>query len=307
MPTQTTVGKTSELQKALDVMDKNIQDVLLKENVTPTIIKKILALGEPFKKVMRVLGNDKKTNPILAFVLQKYVQQNLLVNNRLNSQTFKAIYNAVANKYVVDSEFYKANDYNIIYCKDLYTKSPAEMEKYLKLQGKLEASKLKFTDKVYSRATQNENKQVFISTKISDKPVITDRAANIKATSPANFENLNVQEAKLNSIELAEAILGAEQEKTIPLSNVAQDKIVKALDTLAKVYVVIQSLMLHSKSNKAREAIVVYRDKFANLTQEQITASTEWLAKNNVLPREQIQLSDADALIDKVSAHLAKL
>lgn len=99
--------------------------------------KQLISLGEPIKKVMKVLGFNKKSNPILGFITDRYVINNLIKTKLLNTNTFKAIYDAVANKLIANSELLMANDYNIIYCKDFYKKSADEMSKYIKLQAKV--------------------------------------------------------------------------------------------------------------------------------------------------------------------------
>lgn len=303
MPIKTSKEQPSELQKALNVMDRDLQDFLANEKVDPKIIKKILALGDPFKKAVRVLGKDKTTNPILAFVLQEYVQKNLLANNKLNAQTFKAIYNAVANKYVVDSEFFKDNDYNIIYCLDLYNKKPAEMEEYLKLQVKI----LKFSKEAYTDKIKAENKQAFIFTNIVNEPEIKNRAKALKDkldifTNPA----LSIKNSKLNNIDLVKAIVGTEREATVKLDTVGQDKLVKTLDKLSKIFVTLLSLSLSTKSKKAREAMALYRSKFASIKSDEIIEATRWLAQNNIIPKGQLQVSDADTLADKICARIAE-
>ena len=127
----------------------------------PDIAKKLLALGEPFIKTLRVLGlNPEKgvgANPILGFVTQEGVRDNLLNTGLLNSNTFRAIYNAIANKQVAHSQFFEENEYNIIYCKDLYTKAPSVMAKYLDEQKDiLDPSATHYTSEII-----NNNKRAF--------------------------------------------------------------------------------------------------------------------------------------------------
>ena len=85
--------------------------------------------------------------------------RNLLQTKLLNASTFKAIYNAVAKKLVVDSEFFASNDYNIIYCQDLYRKPLADIVKYLTLQKGI----LSPSASTYTKADQDRNKKTFFS------------------------------------------------------------------------------------------------------------------------------------------------
>lgn len=99
--------------------------------------KQLISLGEPLKKAMKILGFSRKTNPILCFITDRYVINNLIKTKLLNVNTFKAIFEAVANRLIANSELQIANDYNIIYCKDLYKKPAGEMLDYIKQQAKV--------------------------------------------------------------------------------------------------------------------------------------------------------------------------
>ena len=119
----------------------------------------LLGLGEPLKKAIKVLGFDKNINPILGFITDDVVLRNLLQTKLLNASTFKAIYNAVAKKLVADSEFFASNDYNIIYCQDLYRKPLADIVKYLTLQKGI----LSPSASTYTKADQDRNKKTFFN------------------------------------------------------------------------------------------------------------------------------------------------
>jgi hypothetical protein len=127
-------------------------------NWDPDCAKQLMLMGEPLRKALKVLGFDKRVNPILGFISIKYVQEKLIKTKLLNVNTFKAIYNAVAKKLVADSEFLKANDYNIIYCQDLYKKPLTDIEKYLKAQSTI----LKTSLDTYTADRQLFNKKVFV-------------------------------------------------------------------------------------------------------------------------------------------------
>jgi hypothetical protein len=56
------------------------------------------------------------------------------------------------------SEMFEANDYNILYCKDLYTKPAVDMEKFLELQKEFLPTNISS----YSKARQTKNKSIFL-------------------------------------------------------------------------------------------------------------------------------------------------
>lgn len=117
----------------------------------------LLALGDPLRKAIKILGFDRNINPILGFITDEYVIKNLLTTKLLNVNTFKAIYNAVSKKLVADSEFFSANDYNIIFCQDLYRRSAAEILDYLAAQKSI----LSPSASTYTKADQDRNKKIF--------------------------------------------------------------------------------------------------------------------------------------------------
>ena len=129
----------------------------------PAVVKQLMLLGEPLKKALKVLGFSRKLNPILAFLKTKFAQE-LLKTKLLNINTFKAIYNAVAKRLVADSQFVAENDYNIIYCRDLYTKSPSEMIEYLETQQSI----LSPTASKYTAKDLLRNRKIFL--KVANGP-----------------------------------------------------------------------------------------------------------------------------------------
>lgn len=110
------------------------------------------------EKDIEKLGFDPLINPLLAFLLQPCVHEMLLAD-LINSQTYKAIHNAVARRYMADSEFVKQNNYNIIYCKDLYKgKTAKDIEEYLAQQKKI----LSPSAPAYNSKTLAKNVKIFL-------------------------------------------------------------------------------------------------------------------------------------------------
>ena len=237
--------------------DEELEKLLIEEkNIEPDIAKKIVAFGDPLKKAIKILGTntspEKGSNPLLAFVIQDYVKTKLIVPGLLNAETFKAIYNAVAQKLVANKEFFSptagaVNDYNIIYCPDWYKKTLTEMMKYLKLQNKVEG------------LTPNNralNKKIFF-----------------------NDENAKASEAKLNSLDAAYKVAGVKEEtnsetdeqKTKDTSNIS--KFLNSLTSPSEWFAVLN--YLSTKVDADEISIALQNDKFKSLTGEAITKASQ--------------------------------
>lgn len=297
--------------------DESIATILEQKNVDADTAKKIIALGDALKKAIKVLGTETEpkngSNPLLAFLIQPYVQKELINSGLLNAITFKAIYNALAKKLVVDSEFFarqKQNDYNIIYCKDLYKKTLSEIEEYLALQAKI----LTLSSSVYPVETQVENKKVFIQLKgiknenTGEEELEPSKRAKIIVSSQVKAKSVTDTDAKLNDIKLAKLIAGVSDftnEKT--LNDKAQDKIITDLQQLSAnyistVYATILSLNLNTTSTKI-EAIL--QDKvFTSVNSDEVLDAVKKLASSTILPKGQLAAKDAEALAEKLLASL---
>ena len=77
--------------------------------------KQLILLGDTLKKIIRKLGFNEKTNPILAFIRLEVIKK-LLREKKLDINSFKVIIQACVNKEIVDSQFLGGNalKYNII-------------------------------------------------------------------------------------------------------------------------------------------------------------------------------------------------
>lgn len=167
--------------------------------------KQLLSLGEPIKKVIKVLGFKKQTNPILSFITDKYVINNLIKTKLLNINTFKAIYEAVAKKLIANSELWKSNDYNVIYCRDLYKKSAADMLEFIKLQAKV----LLPNGEAYSADDITKNKKTFFYLNTIKTQDNNERKAAIeKLSSDASLPSAKSSSTVLNKITFAKILCG---------------------------------------------------------------------------------------------------
>lgn len=266
------------------------------------IANKLIAIGDPLKKAIKVLGfNYKKVtggNPILAFIRQNYVQKYLIQTGLLNANTFKAIYNTVARHLTSDVEFYKANNYNLIYCRALYSKTPTEMLEYLELQKEI-LNPNEPTD-IYR---QLENRRVFLEIPGIREINVKQRAIIIKGDRYKDASKVpTVTNAKkLNSLVLAKTIKGSTEE-TIHRTTNELTEIVAKLSTLADKFAAILSLSISTKSKTAKAALSV--EDFAGLDGAQITKAFTRLSAGGIMPRGQLNETDADTLVKLILASM---
>ena len=175
------------------------------------VVSKMLTLGDPIRKAINILGFEfdlnasGKRNPLLAFLMQKSVQDELLMPGIINLSSFKALYNAVAKNTVAHSEFFERttkNDYNIIYCKELYYKTAKEIEEYLEEQSHI----LKPSADAYNKEDQLKNRKTFL---VLDNIKETDIDRRARMIRSSDVTPPVVQGAKLNSINLVRKIRGS--------------------------------------------------------------------------------------------------
>jgi hypothetical protein len=182
-----------------------------------TCAKQLISFGKPLQKALKVLGFNEKRNPILGFIVNPYVVTNLIKPGLLNVNTFKAIYSAVSNRLVAHTQFMRVNDYNIIYCRDLYNRPAAEMLKYLGLQANI----LKPSTPTYEAVNIEKNKKVFFFIKkIKEQDNIKAVAIGTKLPSAKSANT------KLNSIDFANKLAGTDSRssKTTTAANNSSSK-----------------------------------------------------------------------------------
>lgn len=289
----------------------SIKNELIAHGIPESVIEKLMLLGEPFKKALMVLGfrNDDpkaKNNPILAFVKQDYVQKNLISTGLLNANTFKAIYNAVAKKLVADSEFFKVNSYNIIYCKNLYKKSTKEIEEYLKEQSKI----LTVDASSYSSDVQTANKKAFIyiegiyrdgTTEDELEPSKRAKLINKPDTVAKSVTDTN---AKLNSISLVRLISGRSSQQaefgTKEQNNIINNIKQFGIKLESAVFAMLLALSLNTNSKKVRSAMA--DPVFSSKNDVDVIKAMNKISAGGVLPKNGISDTDADSLADVLLA-----
>jgi hypothetical protein len=267
------------------------------------LTKRALAVGDVLQKDIKILGFKKAKNPILAFLSVKYVQDNLLKTGLLNVNTYKVIHNAVAKSLMADSEFYKKNSYNIIYCRNFYTKSVTEMEELLKIQ-KMNLASNKYP---YSAKTQDDNKRIFFYIKSIKEQDISRRkkdVVNFSGVLPAATQAATA----LNSLEFCRSITGwSDTDDTEASTNKSTSKgakssaaLVKKLETPAQVFAALQYLSMATEIPEAKKAL--QHGKFKSLRAEDLVAATNYVAK--LVPESVPSAEETKTLITAMLSRL---
>ena len=122
------------------------------KNVTTKLLQNHLLQSD-----IKALGFDPLLNPVLAFFLNPFTKE-LLENGLLDKIKYKAIHNSVAKHLMAESEYLKENNYNILYCLDLYNKTAADIETYLTYQKSILIPSMK----KYNDKTKARNIQIFL-------------------------------------------------------------------------------------------------------------------------------------------------
>lgn len=246
------------------------------------LVKQLQSLGEPLKKVFKVLGFDDGINPLLKFLTLDFVKKELLLTKLINVVTFKAIYNAVALKLVTDSDFLKVNDYNIIYCRDLYKQPVEDMMSFLKLQKEV----------LYSGATtaRDDNRKTFLKVDSNTDPNLASRAKFQAALSSSALPKVTDNTAKLNSLELANAVRGSLY-KTATTAQ-SRQQIAASISTPPEVLAALQFLAMTTKSEKAKKALLDTR--LASVSVADLIKATGQVVSR--LPSAKLQTAEADEL-----------
>lgn len=255
------------------------------------VATKLKAIELLLKDIVK-LGFKKQTNPVLAFVRSKWVQNELIKTDLINSNTFKAVHNAIAKRYIADSEFVKANNYNILYCKDLYKKPLVDIVKYLSFQKQSLPTNLSY----YNEDTQSRNIRIFL--------VVGQKSVRQKG-------------AKLNSLKEVEKLLGkhgievGSEESTSSAGGTSstkkglgrQDllKVISSLTTVAQGQAALQYISMATNSTAAKEALKKSL-AFKNSSAEELIAASNSIAK--YMSSMKLSETEAEELVEKIVAQL---
>lgn len=290
---------SSTLKKSEYEVESKFFEEFFSVNWGKTTGDRLNLFGAPLKKAITVLEFDPKKNPILGFITKPYVLQNLINTDKLNVETFKAIYNAVVKKLVAQSEFirdYKEKDeYNLIYCLALYEKPVAEIEKYLELQKSILGD--------YSADKLILNRKAFFNIDGITKSDLEERAKDI-----INWANAlpDVKDAKLNSLALAELISGKKITNTKRLTTKEQTALLSKLPQKTDLYAALLYLNISTESAKVKAALK--NDKFNDMESNPVVIQKLIaIAKDNIIPKGQLDNTTADAIADQILAKLTEL
>lgn len=255
----------------------------------------LFLIGDNLRKILKGIGFNAKTNPILAFILQNGVQERLLKTKLLNVDTFKVISSAFVSKKIAHGQFMQERSYNIIYCADLYRKPLKEMEEYIKLQHEIlvaSGSSLK-----YSAAIINKNRMVFYAVPGINEPDINKRVAALEKVPVDKLPK--AENATLNSIASAKAIdekLGGVSHETKVTTLASSDitALADKLDTNPKRLAAIMSLSITTNNDEAKAAAV--SKKFKGITTDELRQATIEIAP--IMPKGQLSKSSTSVLIN---------
>lgn len=239
--------------------------------------EQLIKIGALLRDDIQKLGWDKATNPILAFIAQQYVTENLLATKLLNGNTYKALHNALAKKLVGHSEFMGTRNYNLIYCRSFYNRLPADMIKYLEIQAKekfLPASATKYTIEA-----QQRNRVAFLALKNNTGNTAEERAAfQIKfGNDLKTIPHMLVAEAKLLDLDTVEAISqkfgnSATKKDNDPAKAAADDAAVASLVKQLAGKPALQQALMQQLAFTASEASIkninafLSQDKFSRIS-----------------------------------------
>jgi hypothetical protein len=298
----TRIDWSKELKKRLDANNElapesrkkefDIENEFWLEFFTVTFgatVAKLLNNIELLKKDIQILGFKKQSNPLITFFQNKYVQNALVVSKLINSNTYKAVHNAFAKRLVSDFEFLKANDYNILYCRDLYNRAPTEIEKYLELQKQV----LPANVKAYDEETVIKNKKIFL-----DGNQKTVRAAAAKLKSQKEILSLYKLSAgkKAKSNETDKADTDAETEEDTLDTFDARTDLAAFVKTKEHTFTTLQYLGMTAKSQEALKALTSI--DFGQLSSEKLIVASREVSAG--MSRYRLTKDDVAEILDLI-------
>jgi hypothetical protein len=263
--TNTKIDWSKELKKRLDdnkkldaesrKTDFDIETEFWLEFFTSTYdenIAKLLNNIELLKKDIQILGFKKQTNPILAFFKIKYVQKDLISTKLINSNSYTAIHNAIAKRLVSGNEFLKANDYNIIYCRDLYRRSLAEIVKYLEYQAKILPPNIVN----YDEDRVIRNKQIFLTLGTTKVTAASAKLNSLKEIEKMLGMSVATKNAKDDTGNTGNEVETADTDKTVNFNG--QKDLAAFIATPAHAFATLQFLGMAVQSTEALDALTKY-------------------------------------------------
>lgn len=248
------------------------------KNVTTKLLQNHLLQSD-----IKALGFDPLINPILAFFLNPFTKE-LLENGLLDKVKYKAIHNAVAKHLMAESEYVKENNYNVLYCLDLYNKTAADIETYLKYQKSILIPSMK----KYNDKTKARNVQIFLVNGSEDM-----QSANAKLNELSDIqemiEKVTGQSLGANSEETDNAQkAGNSHEKFVQLVN--------QIDSEAGIVAFLQYISMNAGHGIVKDTLA----KFHKVPAEAILKATGKISALTMeyLGNKRLTKTEAQELLD---------
>lgn len=219
---------------------------------------KIIKIQEAFRQECISYGFDD-TNPFFTFIRDIYLK-----NNGINVASYNAIHNAVAKNTISAKDLLgrgKLGLYNIIFCKDLYSKAPDNIKAYLQKQAKLI---LKGTPKNFSSNLEFTYNTMYQTSELvrADKLTNKDRTLNdLKLNSFATINNLEQKwTGEVSTIdddtERTEEDSSKLNKQTNAELNQDNDNLIKQISSLKEAAQILVVLNLKFASNQKLKSMV---------------------------------------------------
>ena len=221
----------------------------------PNVAKALLGIDKLRDDIL-LLGFTKQKNALLAFLHLNYIQKNVIQAGLLTKGAYMAVRNTYAKKLIAASELTAINDYNIVFCVDLFRKTPTEIQEYLKAQSLI----LKPNVRVYTEDTQDLNKSIFLTAgdKATNKPSATLKKLSVinKAISSAGDGDIDISSEDTGAEETSKA--NETESKSANMYG-----LLPSLTTKEATMVTMQYLFMSTAAKAAKQAL----DKAVKATQ----------------------------------------
>jgi hypothetical protein len=266
------------------------------------LTRQAMRVGGELQKDIKIFGFNRKKNPILGFLYTSHVRTKILKPGLLNASTYRAIRKSVIDNSIADSEFFKANDYDIIYCADLYKKKEAEMTEYIKQQSLI----LKPSAAEYTVDDLAKNKKAFFYIKTIKELDINKRIAKVYTEPNDKLPAATNANTKLNSLDFVESFTEHKEETGRGTTNTGGTKRTTNISAItnkllsakspAPAFAVIQYLGVANRLPEAQQALA--QPVFSRLTAKEIATATTKVAQ--LLDKLTLSEKAAKELIDSI-------
>lgn len=248
------------------------------KNVTTKLLQNHLLQSD-----IKALGFDPLLNPILAFFLNPFTKE-LLENGLLDKIKYKAIHNSVAKHLMAESEYVKENNYNILYCLDLYNKSAADIETYLTYQKSILIPSMK----KYDNKTKARNVQIFLANGSEDM-----KSANAKLNALEDIQEL-IEKFTGQPLRTSRENNESKQDNSNSHDNFVQ--LVNKLQSKAEVVAFLQYIGISAGFNVVKKYITKFSD---GVVTKDILDATDTISKLTLeyLGSKRLTKSEAEELL----------